>query len=85
MKTKIAKGYNLKLQIQNIHEKKEKSYTQYSKKNSKAFNLKLHTNKMFMNKPHAYEHHWHFENLQNSNVKFVQKKLLERKILKCLW
>ena len=48
MKTKIAKGYNLKLQIQNIHEKKEKSYTQYSKKNSKAFNLKLHTNKMFM-------------------------------------
>ena len=80
MKTKIAKGYNLKLQIQNIHEKqKEKSYTKYSKKNSKAFNLKLHTNKMFMNKPHAYEHHWHFENLQNSNVKFVQKKLLEKK------
>ena len=85
MKTKIAKGYNLKLQIQNIHEKKEKSYTQYSKKNSKAFYWKLHTNKMFMNKPHAYEHHWHFENLQNSNVRFVQKKLLERKILKCPW
>ena len=33
----------------------------------------------------AYEHDWHFENLQNSNVKFVEKKLLERKILKCIW
>ena len=82
MKTKLAKGYNLKLQIQNIH---EKNHPQCGKKFSKAFNLKLHTNKMFMNKPHAYEHHWHFENLQNSNVKFVQKKLLEKKIFKCLW
>ena len=36
-------------------------------------------------KPHAYEHDWHFENLQNSNVKFVKKKLLERKIIKCIW
>ena len=36
-------------------------------------------------KPHAYEYDWHFENLQKSYVKFVKKKLLERKILKCIW
>ena len=36
-------------------------------------------------KHHAYEHDWHFENLQKSYVKFVKKKLLERKILKCIW
>ena len=47
MKTKIAKGYNLKLQIQNIHEKMKKVIPNMVKK-SKAFNLKLHTNKMFM-------------------------------------
>ena len=48
MKTKIAKGYNLKLQIQNIHEKRKKVIPNIVKKNSKAFNLKLHTNKLFM-------------------------------------
>ena len=46
IKTKIAKGYNLKLQIQNIH-KKMKNYTQCGKIFSKLFNLKLQ-NKMFM-------------------------------------
>ena len=31
-------------------------------------------------KHHAHEHDWHFQNLQNSNVKFVEKKAsLERK------
>ena len=36
-----------------------------------TFNLKLH-NKMYPTS-------------SNSNVKFVEKKLLERKILKCIW
>ena len=45
MKTKIAKGYNLKLQIK--RKKQRKNYTQCGKFFSKVFNLKLQ-NKMFM-------------------------------------
>ena len=66
------------------------NYNQCGKNFAKGFNLKVyilnvHEIEKISTKPHAYEHDWHFENLQNSNVKFVQKKLLERKILKCLW
>ena len=33
---------------------------------------------MISTKPHVYDYDWHFENLQNSNVKFIGKK-------KCIW
>ena len=55
------------------------NYLTWNYKTKCSWYRKYHT------KPHAYEHDWHFENLQNSNVKFVKKKLLERKILKCIW
>ena len=63
MKIKIAKGYNLKLHIQNIHENIF----------AKAFNLKVHKQNVheiekISTKPHAYKHDWHFESLQNSNA-----------------
>ena len=82
---RFAKGYNLNVLIQNVHEK-----IKIGKNFAKGFNLKIHLQNVheiekISTKPHASEHDWHFENLQNSNVKFVQKKLLERKILKCLW
>ena len=80
MKTKLAKGYNLKLQIQNIH---EKNHPQCGKIFSKAFNLKLHKQNVheiekISSKPHAYEHDWHFENLQK--CKICEKEIIGKKI-----
>ena len=51
----------------------KKNHTQCGKNFSNAFNLKLHKQNIHeieknSTKPHAYEHDWHFENLQKEIV-----------------
>ena len=65
----FARWCNLKVFIQNVHEI-------YSWIELWTLWQRFHQNIQFVTKPHAYEHDWHFE---NSNVKIVKKRSLERK------
>ena len=60
----FAKGFKLKVHIQNVHEVEKIRYESIN-----DIMEMINT----------------FRNLQNSNVKFVKKKLLESSISKCIW
>ena len=76
---KIANEYNLKLHIQNIHEL-------WKFENLKVYKQNFHEIEKISTKPHVYEPiNEIISTLKICKIKFVKKKLLERKILKCIW
>ena len=76
---KIANEYNLKLHIQNIHEL-------WKFENLKVYKQNFHEIEKISTKPHVYKPiNEIISTLKICKIKFVKKKLLERKILKCIW